>query len=140
MVGSLQNLPIEHKAVPDRLLRAVVAGLVVLAIFAPQVVGGLYAGLGRRLPESYSFLCALFLTLSVTAWFALYSQEYRIPWVMDMGWFLLVAWVVIVPYYVLRREGRSGLWRVGLFCLMWFGAWATGIAVRIGVQVLLPGE
>ena len=118
----------------------VATALVVVALFLPQVVGGVYEAIQRPVPEAYPILCALSLVLSVTAWFASYSRQHQIPWVMDMGWFLLAAWIIIVPYYILRREGRAGLSRIGLFCLTWFAAWATGRAVGIWARVLVPFE
>jgi hypothetical protein len=110
--------------------------LVVAALFLQQVVGGLYEGLQRQLPDAFPILSSVLLPLSLVAWFSLYSRERGVPWVMDMGWFLIVAWIVVIPYYILKREGRAGLGRVGLFCLTWFAAWATGRAVSIWMQVI----
>ena len=72
------------------------------------------------------------------AWFWDYSRRHRVTWVLDMGCFLLVAWVIIVPYYLLKREGRRGLGRIGLFCLTYVAAWATGLAITIWTRVLAP--
>jgi hypothetical protein len=110
-------------------------GLVVAALFLQQVVGGLYEGLPRQLPGAFPILSSLLLPLSLVAWFSLYSRERAVPWVLDMGWFLIAAWIVVIPYYILKREGRAGLSRVGLFGLTWFAAWATGRAVSIWTQV-----
>jgi len=110
--------------------------LVVAALFLQQVVGGLYEGLQRRLPDAFPILSSGLLALSLVSWFSLYSRERRVPWVMDMGWFLIAAWMIVIPYYILRQEGRTGLSRVGLFCLTWFAAWATGRAVSIWMQVI----
>ena len=113
--------------------------LVVASLFQAQVIPGLYAGLGRRAPEAWPLLSSLCIGVSIIAWFRHYSRAHQISWVVDMGWFLLGAWVVIVPYYVLKREGTRGLARIGLFCLTYFAAWASGMAVRIWVQVLTAG-
>lgn len=110
--------------------------LVVVALFVPQVVGGLYGALERDVPEAYPILSRLFLGFSLITWFAAYSRTYRVPWVMDMGWFVLAAWMIVIPYYILKREGRAGVARIGLFCLIWFAAWATGWAVQIWARVV----
>jgi hypothetical protein len=52
---------------------------------------------------------------------------------------LLAVWIIIVPYYVLKREGRPGLGRIGLFCLTYVAAWATGLAIRVWIRVLSAG-
>ena len=114
--------------------------LVASAVFVHPVVNALYGGLHRKVPDAFPILCGLFLVLSLTAWFQLYSQEYRVAWVMDMGWFLLGLWMVIIPYYILKREGRAGLARIGLFCLTWFAAWATAFAILIWVRVVNGGQ
>ncbi|HSB61597.1 MAG TPA: hypothetical protein VLI67_07750, partial [Vicinamibacteria bacterium] len=60
-----------------------------------------------------------------------------LPWIMDMGWFLLIAWPLVIPYYnIIAREGRRGLSRIGLFLFTWLAAWATGWATSIWVRVL----
>lgn len=120
--------------------RPVATALLVLALLVSQVVGGFYEALERDPPAAFPLLLQLFVVLSVISWFSLYSQRQRIPWVLDMGWFLFAAWVVVVPYYILKREGRAGWNRIGLFCLTWFAAWCTGRAVSIWTRVLLPGE
>ena len=116
------------------------AALLVAAIFVPQLVSGIYQGMGRDLPDAFPLLSTVALWLSVVAWFSLYSQEHRVPWVLDMGWFLFGAWVIVVPYYILKREGRAGLGRIALFCFTWLAAWAASWAVLIRTQVLVANE
>jgi hypothetical protein len=118
---------------------AVSTTLVVASLFQAQVIRGFYAGLGRPAPEAWPLLSTLCTAMCIIAWFRHYSRMHHIAWVVDMGWFLLGAWVIIVPYYVLKCEGRRGLGRIGLFCLTYFAAWASGTAVRIWVQVLTAG-
>ena len=114
--------------------------LLVTAVFVQQVVSGFYIGLERELPDAFPILSSLFFWLSVVTWFALYSQRHHVPWVLDMGWFLFGAGIVLIPYYLFKREGRVGLARVGLFCLTWFAAWAMGWAVLLWMRVLHGGE
>jgi hypothetical protein len=119
-----------------RASHAVSVCLVVLSLFLSNVVSAFYAGLGQPTPDAWPFLSMLSISMSVLAWFWSYSRYHRIAWVLDMAWFVLYAWMIIVPYYLLKREGRRGLARIGLFCLTYFAAWATGIAVRVWVRVL----
>lgn len=72
---------------------------------------------------------------SLYAWFWAYSQGRRIAWVMDMGWFLFAAWIILLPYYILKAEGRRGWSRIGLFCLTYLAAFATGWATLIWTQL-----
>ena len=124
---------------PDR-AHATATALVVLALFMQQVVGSFYEGLQREIPPALAILASVLLPLCLVAWFSIYSRERRVPWVMDMGWFILAAWVIVIPYYILKREGRAGLARIGLFCFTWFAAWATGRAVAVWMRVIAGGE
>ncbi len=111
--------------------------LLLASVFVPQVVSGLYQGLGRPVPAGYSLLTGLALWLSMVAWFSQYSQEHHVPWVVDMGWFLYLVWIVVAPYYIVQREGRAGLGRIALFCGAWAAAWTVGRATMIWVRVLV---
>lgn len=52
-----------------------------------------------------------------------------------MGCLVMIAWPAVLPYYIIKTEGRRGLGRIALFCLMWFGAWMTQVAVTIWARV-----
>jgi hypothetical protein len=119
----------------DRLTHATPTVLVVASLFLAQAADGFYGGLGRPLPPVFAPLTSACVGMSVVAWFHDFSRRQRIPWVLDMGWFLLVAWIVIVPYYLVKTEGKLGVGRIGLFCLTYFAAWATGTAIRIWLLV-----
>ena len=137
MIDGAIDVPDETR--PGRGVKGTALALVVAAVFGPQVVSGFYQGVGRQLPDAVPLLSSLALWLSIAAWFSLYSREHHVPWVLDMGWFLL-AWVVVVPYCILKHEGRRGLGRIALFAFMWLAARAVNWAVLIWVQVLVAGE
>lgn len=109
---------------------------VVTSLFLERIVDGFYQGLGRKLPDTVPILGAALLITSLYTWFWSYSQQHHIAWVMDMGWFMFAAWVFILPYYILKTEGRRGWSRIGLFCLTYGAAYATGWAILIWTQVL----
>ena len=135
-IGEAPAGDLEQRHDPRRISRSIPTMLVVGSLFLYQVVSGVYAGLERRIPEAWPVLSSLCVGMSIIVWFWNYSRCHRIAWVLDMGWFLLAAWIIIVPYYVLKREGRPGLGRIGLFSLTYFAAWVTGVAIRIWVRVL----
>jgi hypothetical protein len=59
---------------------------------------------------------------------------------MDMGWLLMIAWPVVLPYYIVKAEGKRGLSRIGLFCLLYFGAMMTEMAISIWLRVLVSAQ
>ena len=112
------------------------AALLTCALFVTQVVGGVYRGLGRGVPPALGPLGTLLVLLGVAGWFWSYCRAQRISMPMDMGWFLMMAWPIVIPYYIITREGRRGLLRIGLFALTYFAAWATGVAAAVWTRVL----
>ena len=139
MTSSERIDPASCRVLHQGLARPAATLLLALALFTPPVVGGFYGAFERELPDAFPFLSQVFLILSLIAWFHMYSQRQGIAWVLDMGWFLFAAWPVVVPYYILKREGRRGWSRIGLFCLTWFAALATGWAVGIWTRLLVVG-
>lgn len=50
--------------------------------------------------------------------------------VWDMGFFLLLAWPVIVPYSLVKTPGlKRPLFTLFLFALVSFGAFVAGVAI-----------
>jgi hypothetical protein len=66
---------------------------------------------------------ALFLSggplLAVVLWLQKDARRTGVGAVQDWGYFLLLAWPVVIPWYAFRTRGRSG-WRLaaGLFGLV----------------------
>ena len=116
--------------------RSAATVLVVTSLFLGRLIDGFYQGLGRAAPRSLPILVAIFMVSSLYAWFWSYSQEHRITSVMDMGWFLFSAWIVLLPYYILKTEGRAGWSCIGLFCLTYVAAFAAGWATLIWTQLI----
>jgi len=111
--------------------------LVAASLLLSQTAGSLYAELGRAVPDGVAALGNLLIALSVIAWFRAYTRAHSIAWVFDMGTFLLVLWFLLVPYYLVRREGWRGLGRVGVFVLAYAAAVLSGgVAARIGIALL----
>jgi hypothetical protein len=110
--------------------------LVVVSLFAGSMAGGLYAGLHRAPPALLGPLGSLCTIASLWCWFWSYGRQHRLAVPLDMGWFLVIAWPILLPYYILKSEGRRGLWRIGLFCVAWIGSWAAGVAVAVWLHVL----
>lgn len=57
-----------------------------------------------------------------------------------MGWFLMMAWPIVIPYLMIQREGRRGLARIALLSLTYFAAWATSWATAIWIRLLFAND
>lgn len=68
-------------------------------------------------------IVALFLSggplLAVVLWLQKDARRTGVGAVQDWGYFLLLAWPIVIPWYAFRTRGRSG-WRLatGLFGLV----------------------
>ena len=66
---------------------------------------------------------ALFLSfgppIAVVLWLERDAQRTRVGAVQDLGFFLLMAWPAVIPWYAFKTRGRNG-WRLtaGLFGLI----------------------
>jgi len=115
------------------------SALVAASLLISQAAGGLYSALDRSQPEIVTVLGNLLLSLSVIAWFRHYSRTRSIAWVFDMGTFLLWLWILLVPYYLVTREGWRGMGRVALFVLAYVLAGLVGGFVPRLVLALTAG-
>jgi hypothetical protein len=88
------------------------------ALFA-SLAAALYAAA----PAEPSPVVSLFLSfgplLAVVLWLQKDAQRTGVGAVQDWGYFLLLAWPVVIPWYAFRTRGWSG-WRLmaGLFGLI----------------------
>lgn len=111
--------------------------LVLVALLANGAVSGLYAGIERDLPTALDQLCRVFLVASLWSWFWPYSRAHRLALPLDMGMFLVVAWIVILPYYIFKAEGRRAWGLIAIFGMGVLAASGVAVAVNIWVRVLL---
>ena len=90
-----------------------------LAAFCCSLAAAIYAAV----PAEPRPIVALFLSggplLAVILWLQKDAQRTGVGAVHDWGYFLLLAWPVVIPWYAFTTRGRSG-WRLtaGLFGLI----------------------
>jgi hypothetical protein len=90
-------------------MKAFSAARLTIAIFAFLAVVGLERGaLSARhadIPGSSALLQYILLFCLIGYWLDADSREKRTLRVWDMGFFLYVAWPVILPYYFVKTRG-----------------------------------
>ena len=110
------------------------------AILIPRLIDAVYRGLDRDPPDPIGILGYLLLLGAIVTWFQSYCRALRISLPMDMGWFLLLGWPFVVPYFMIRHEGRRGLGRLAAFVAVWVSAAAVGLAVTVWTAVIAGGD
>ena len=128
MLGMVSITPPIAEARLEPNLPAFPKWLIGCALLVPQIIAGMYRGLDRTPPDLLPVLGTFLLALAIVAWFRSYCRAFRISQPIDMGWFLMIAWPVVVPYFLISREGRRGLRRIGTFVLAWLASACVGVA------------
>ena len=78
--------------------------LVLICAGLPGFVSGLAAGKGvHSLHSGLFFYLALFMAMGY--WLSKDSKSRNVHWVFDLGFFLYVAWPIIMPYYLFKTRG-----------------------------------
>ena len=107
--------------------------LVALLTVSSIVVPAFYVALGREYPEALPLLEVLAWGSGVWAWLYAYARRHRLSLLIDSGWFVFMAWWIIVPYYLFRARGRRGWIPLGAFILVWGTAFVLGRLIeRLG--------
>lgn len=109
--------------------------LLYLFVIVTQIISGFY--LAHRLdpPPAYTFLYSLSFLWLIGWWVKSDSRKHGIAWVMDMGFFLYVAWVFFMHYYLIKTRGVKGLLYLLAFIMVY--VFATGFGVMIYVIITL---
>jgi hypothetical protein len=98
-------------------------------IFVAQLNAGFNAAqVGLSTAFNYWYVLTLFFALAW--WFINDSRNHDIKWddeFLDMGMFLYIAWVFILPYYLIKTRGwKKALFMIGFFLIIFFGAAILG--------------
>lgn len=79
--------------------------------------------------ERFYFWYVLAFYWALNWWFINDARNYAVPWVdkyMDMGMYLYVAWMFIVPYYLFRTRRWKAIYIIGLLLGTYFIAPVMG--------------
>ena len=104
------------------------ARLLPILIFAFLAVVGLERGALRSdVPGSSALLQYVLLLCLIGYWLDVDSREKRTLRVWDMGFFLYVAWPLILPYYLVKTRGvKRTLFTLLVLTVVYVGAFLAG--------------
>jgi hypothetical protein len=91
---------------------------------------------GRQLepPPLFSLVRWIALLWVMGWWLQTDSRKRAVASVYDMGFFLYIAWPVVMPYYLVKTRGAKGL----LFVLAFIGALIGGVILGFVFAAVLP--
>ena len=84
------------------------AGL--LAVFLLlNLANALYSAADLPVPGGVNLVCYFLVATIVYFWFKRFAEAHSLSLPFDMGWFLYVAWWAIVPFYLIKVQGRKAV-------------------------------
>lgn len=90
-------------------------------VFA-QVTSVLYFAYELELPSTFDVWHALGFWGILCWWLREDSKKYGVGWVLDMGFFLYVAWIFILPYHLFKTRGVRAFTTILLFIAIFVAA------------------
>src|SRR5262245_64884342 len=90
-----------------------------------QFCYGLYLGRQIEAPSAYTALHWV-AQFWIMGWWLRSDSRKRGWWVYDMGFFLSVAWPIVMPYYLVKTRGSRGLLVILGFVAAYIGATIAG--------------
>ncbi len=115
----------------QRFQLATPAKVLFLFTFFVQFVGVLYSAGGIELPPLFDTIQPVaFLWLSWW-WLKEDSRQTGVSWPLDMGMFLYMAWIVVLPYHLFKTRGPKGFLAIIMFIGVLSAAWITAAIISV---------
>lgn len=94
-----------------------------LFLIAGQMIEMVYAINGAYPPEVFEFLYPFAFLGLICWWLQRDSGRNGVSWPLDMGMFMYQAWVIILPYHLIKTRGVRGLIDICVFAGVLIAAW-----------------
>jgi len=107
------------------------APLLYAFVVITQFAYGAYLGAQLEFPGAVTFLFAIGLLWAVGWWLRTDSRRRGVLSVYDLGFFLYLAWPIVMPYYLIKTRGAKGLLVMLGFVAAYVGAATIGIVLSV---------
>ena len=96
-----------------------------------QFAYGAYVGAQLQFPGGVTYIFAFGMLWAIGWWLRTDSRRRGVLAVYDLGFFLYLAWPVVMPYYLVKTRGAKGLLAILCFVIAYFGAAIVGVVVSM---------
>jgi hypothetical protein len=86
-----------------------VTALLYLFVITQQTIAGVYLSSGLEPPPVFTFISAPAYIWILGWWLSQDIRKREMDWLFDMGFFLYLAWPLVLPYHLLRSRGLNGI-------------------------------
>ena len=118
------------------------AALLYIFVILMQTAFGIYAASQIEPPTAFTFIAYVGIMWIMGWWLLVDSRKRGIAGVYDIGFFLAIAWIFIMPYYLLKTRGAKGLLLIVAFLGVYMGSLLAGgilyLVVAISTGQLTP--
>jgi hypothetical protein len=107
------------------------APLLYLFVVITQFAYGAYLGAQFEFPAAATLLFTVGLPWAVGWWLRTDRRRRGVLSVYDLGFFLYLAWPIVMPYYLIKTRGAKGLLVMLGFVAAYVGAAIIGIILSV---------
>ncbi len=97
--------------------------------FAVQVVGSLYQAWQLEPPIAYTYLLHLANATILLWWLKEDTKHQRETLPLDYGYFLYLAWPVLIPYHLFATRGLRGFIGIFAYIASFLAGWLIAVLV-----------
>jgi len=112
------------------------APLLYTFVVITEFAHGAYLGARLEFPGTVTFLFTVGMLWAVGWWLRTDSRRRGVLSVYDLGFFLYLAWPILMPYYLLKTRGAKGLLIILGFVGAYLGAALVGIVLSVLVVTM----
>ena len=112
------------------------APLLYTLVVITQFAYGAYVGAQLEFPGAVTFLSTIGLLWGVGWWLRTDSRRRGVLPVYDLGFFLYLAWPLVMPYYLVKTRGVKGLLAILGFVVAYVGAAIMGMVLSVLVVAM----
>ena len=107
------------------------AGLLYLFLLFTQPAFGLYTARGIEPPGLFEMLYSLCFLWIIGWWLQRDSRKRGFKLVYDMGFFLYIAWPIIMPYYLFKTRGPKAFLTLLIFLAVYAGTYIMTVIIYL---------
>ena len=112
------------------------APLLFLFVVITQFGYGLYLGAQLPFPEGITLIYGVGMAWAFGWWLRTDSRRQGVLSVYDLGFFLYMAWPIVMPYYLVKTRGAKGLLAILGFVVAYVGALLLGMLLSITIVAI----
>jgi hypothetical protein len=102
-----------------------------LFVIVSQTDHGLHLSNGTEPPFAFTALGPFIYVWIIGWWMQTDCRKRGVTWLLDMGFFLSIAWPFIVPYHLFKTRGIRGFIPILVFVGIFLGATLMGVILGV---------